>query len=80
MKLRAGSLKINKPLASYQENNRAPRINKIKNEREVTTDAIETQRIIKRILCQQTGQPRRNGQTPRKIQPSETEQGKKQKI
>ena len=53
-------------------------INKMRNEKaEVTTNTTEKQKNCKRLLgatiCQQKGQPRRNGQTLRNIQSAKTE-------
>ena len=64
---------IEKPLARLiQKKREKDKTNKIRNENgEITTDNIEIQRIIKRLLsatiCQQNGQLGRNGQILRKV-------------
>ena len=51
--------KVDKPLASLMKKKREKtQINKIRNERDVTTDITE---ILWKIICQQTGQPGGNG-------------------
>ena len=73
--------KTDKPLARLIKKQREKnQINKIRNENgEITTDNIEIQRIIKRLLsatiCQQNGQLGRNGQILRKVQLSQSEPG-----
>ena len=64
-------------LDSLREKREKVLINKIRNETgEITTDTTEIQKI-KRILwtaiCQHIGQPIRNGQILRTVQPSKTE-------
>ena len=56
-------------------------INQIQNKRgEITIDITEIQKNHKRtlckVICQQIGQPKRTGQTPRNIQPSKTDLGR----
>lgn len=48
---------------------------KIRNHWEVTTNITKIQRLIReyyQVICQWTGQPRRNGYIPRNIQSSRT--------
>ena len=75
--------KIDKPLARLTRKKRdKTQINGIKNEKEVTTDTAEIQsimRLLQATICQQNGQPGRNGQIHRKAQPSKTEQGRNRK-
>ena len=56
-------------------------LKKIINEkREVTTDNVDTkghERLLWANILQQNGQTGRNAQVPRKVQPSKTEPGKK---
>ena len=76
--------KIDKPLTRLKKKKREEtQINRIRNEKvEVTTDTAEIQRIMRlpqATICQQNGQPGRNGQILRKAQPSKTEPGRNRK-
>ena len=66
--------KINKPLARLTKKKRGL---EIRNERgDTTTDTTKTKdhtKLLWTIIHQQTGQPRRNGYSPRNIQPTKTE-------
>ena len=42
-------------------------------------DTKHRKRLLQATLCQKNGQPGRNGQILRKVQPSETEPGRKRK-
>ena len=69
--------KIDKPLARLIKQKRErTQINKIRNEKEVTTHTTEIQRIIRdyymQLYANKTEKPRRNGQTLRKVQSSKT--------
>ena len=73
--------KTDKPLARLvKKKKEKTHINKIRNEKtEVTTDPAEIQRIMRdyyKQLYANIGQAGRNGQIPRKAQPSETEPGR----
>ena len=76
---------IDKPLARLIKKKREKvQINRIINEKgEVTTDNAEIQRIMrdyyKQLYAKKNGQPGRNGQILRKVQPSETEPGRNRK-
>ena len=66
---------------AHQEEKRKDPNEKTRNERrEITTKTTEIQKNHKRILwtiiCQQIGQPRRNGHISRNIQPTKTESGR----
>ena len=83
MKPRVGFLKrlnkADKPFARFTKKKReSTQVNKRRNKRgEITTAITEIQKNRKRILwtviCQRIGQPRRNGQISRNMQPEETE-------
>ena len=65
--------KIDKPLARFTKKKREDP-NKIRNERgEIAINTTEIQKIIREHYKQQIGQPRRNGQVSRNIQPTKTE-------
>ena len=73
--------KIDIPLVRVIKKKREKtQINKIRNEKEVTTDTTEMQRIIrdhdKQLYIRQPG---RNGQSLRKVKPSKTEPGRNRK-
>ena len=68
--------KIDKPLAKLIKRKReSTQINRIRNEnRKIMRDPTETQRIIREYYENlYAGKPRRNGELPRKIQPSKTD-------
>ena len=71
--------KIDKPLAMLTKNKSEEDPNKIRNERgEITTNTTEIKnknhrRILPTVICQQIGQPRRNGWISRSIQPAKTD-------
>ena len=73
-----------KPLARLIKKKRErTQINKIRNEKgEVMTDTAVIQmimRLLEETLWQQNGQPGRNGQFLKKVQPSKTELGRNRK-
>ena len=76
--------KIDKLLArTINKKRKKTQINKIRNEKEVTTDDAEIQgimRLLRAVICQLKGKPGRNGVILRKIQPSNTNSGRKKYI
>ena len=69
--------KIDKLLArTINKKRKKTQINKIRNEKEVTTDDSEIQgimRLLRAVICPLKGKPGRNGVILRKIQPFKTE-------
>ena len=75
---------MDKPLARLIKKKRQnTQINRIRNEKEVTTDTAKIKRIVrdynKQLYVKKNGQPGRNGQILRKAQVSETEPGRNRK-
>ena len=69
--------KSDKPLTGLTREQRETHINKITNEKELSTDTTDTQKspreYMPNYICQKIQQPKRNGQVSRNIQPLKTE-------